>query len=136
MKFLGHPVHQSLSARIARHHGDIRSHLSARRQRAYCSALRMDRLVRDSARHTRQVDRPVARSRKRGRHAAVRGQLVRATRSTKRPVAMALVLSFMGAGLALLTGWLGGELVDRLGVGVDDGAHLNAPSSLSRRPIR
>ena len=28
------------------------------------------------------------------------------------------------------TAWLGGELVDRLGVGVDDGAHLNAPSSL------
>jgi len=52
-----------------------------------------------------------------------------------RPVATALVLSFMGAGLALLTGWLGGELVDRLGVGVDDGAHLHAPSSLSRRPI-
>lgn len=31
-------------------------------------------------------------------------------------------------------GWLGGELVDRLGVGVDDGAHLNAPSSLSGLP--
>lgn len=48
----------------------------------------------------------------------------------------AFILSFLGAGLALLTGWLGGELVDRLGVGVDDGAHLNAPSSLSRRRIR
>jgi hypothetical protein len=33
--------------------------------------------------------------------------------------------------LALFTGWLGGELVDRLGVGVDEGANLNAPSSLS-----
>ncbi len=33
-------------------------------------------------------------------------------------------------------GWLGGELVDRLGVGVDDGAHLDAPSSLSGRPAR
>jgi uncharacterized membrane protein len=32
------------------------------------------------------------------------------------------------------TGWLGGELVGRLGVGVDDGANLNAPSSLSGRP--
>jgi hypothetical protein len=32
------------------------------------------------------------------------------------------------------TGWLGGELVDRLGVGVDRGAHLDAPSSLSGRP--
>lgn len=33
-----------------------------------------------------------------------------------------------------IAGWLGGELVDRLGVGVDEGAHLNAPSSLSGRP--
>lgn len=44
------------------------------------------------------------------------------------------VLSLVGAGLALLGGWLGGELVDRLGVGVDQGAHPNAPSSLSGRP--
>ena len=29
---------------------------------------------------------------------------------------------------------LGGELVDRLGVGVDDGAHVDAPSALSGRP--
>ncbi|HET7499452.1 MAG TPA: hypothetical protein VFK02_00555 [Kofleriaceae bacterium] len=36
--------------------------------------------------------------------------------------------------LATITGWLGGELVDRLAVGVDDGAHVNAPSSLSGRP--
>lgn len=50
------------------------------------------------------------------------------------PETMALVLSFAGGGLAFVTGWLGGELVDRLGVGVDDGAHLNAPSSLSGRP--
>lgn len=35
-----------------------------------------------------------------------------------------------------VAGWLGGELVDRLGVGVDDGAHLDAPSSLSGRPAR
>jgi uncharacterized membrane protein len=47
------------------------------------------------------------------------------------PETLALVLSFAGGGLAMVTGWLGGELVDRLGVGVDDGAHLNAPSSLS-----
>ena len=36
--------------------------------------------------------------------------------------------------LALMGGWLGGELVDRLGVGVDDGANLNAPNSLSGKP--
>ena len=33
-------------------------------------------------------------------------------------------------------GWLGGELVDRLGVGVDTGAHVDAPNSLSGRPAR
>ena len=54
----------------------------------------------------------------------------------EQPESLALVLSFIGAGLALLTAWLGGELVDRLGIGVDDGAHPNAPSSLSRRAIR
>ena len=48
----------------------------------------------------------------------------------------ALILSFVGVSLAFMSGWLGGELVDRLGVGVDDGAHLNAPSSLSGRPAR
>lgn len=37
---------------------------------------------------------------------------------------------------AAVTGWLGGELVDRLGVGVDPGAHLDAPNSLSGRLAR
>jgi uncharacterized membrane protein len=46
------------------------------------------------------------------------------------PTTAAVVFSFAGFGLAGLTGWLGGELVNRLGVGVDDGAHLDAPSSL------
>ena len=50
------------------------------------------------------------------------------------PDGLALTLSFAGAGLALVTAWLGGELVDRLGVGVDEGANLDAPSSLSGRP--
>lgn len=50
------------------------------------------------------------------------------------PSMLALVLSFAGGGLSLITGWLGGELVGRLSVGVDDGAHLNAPSSLSGQP--
>ncbi len=44
---------------------------------------------------------------------------------------LALALSFVGFALAGMTGWLGGELVDRLSVGVDDGANLDAPSSLS-----
>ena len=41
------------------------------------------------------------------------------------------VVALVGGAVA---GWLGGELVDRLGVGVDEGAHLNAPNSLSGRP--
>ncbi len=49
------------------------------------------------------------------------------------PGTLAYVLSFVAVGLALVTGWLGGELVDRLGVGVDDGANLDAPSSLASR---
>ena len=54
----------------------------------------------------------------------------------RAPEGFALAASFLGAGLALITGWLGGELVDRLAVGVDDGAHLDAPSSLSTRRVR
>lgn len=46
----------------------------------------------------------------------------------------AFTLSCIGIALALLTGWLGGELVQRLGIGVNDGAHLNSPNSLSGRP--
>lgn len=46
----------------------------------------------------------------------------------------AFILGLIAVGLATVTGWLGGELVDRLGVGVDEGAHLNAPSSLSDQP--
>jgi uncharacterized membrane protein len=52
------------------------------------------------------------------------------------PSTIELGLSFAGVALALVTGWLGGELVERLGVGVDDGAHLDAPSSLSSEPAR
>jgi uncharacterized membrane protein len=48
------------------------------------------------------------------------------------PSLMAFGLSIAGLLLLAVTGWLGGELVDRLGVGVDDGAHLDAPSSLTR----
>jgi uncharacterized membrane protein len=49
-----------------------------------------------------------------------------------RPGTAALVCSFAGIVVAGATGWLGGELVERLRVGVDDGAGLDAPSSLSR----
>ncbi|HEY3161731.1 MAG TPA: DUF2231 domain-containing protein [Vicinamibacterales bacterium] len=49
------------------------------------------------------------------------------------PMTTAYVMSFAGGMIALVTGWLGGELVDRLAVGVDPGAHVDAPSSLSSR---
>lgn len=47
------------------------------------------------------------------------------------PDTLALLLAFAGVGLALITAWIGGELVYRLGVGVDLGAHVNAPNSLT-----
>ncbi len=56
--------------------------------------------------------------------------------SPANPGALPVMLSLIGALLMLVTGWLGGELVERLGVGVDEGANLNAPSSLTGRPSR
>jgi uncharacterized membrane protein len=56
--------------------------------------------------------------------------------SPATPPEGAVVLGLIGLLLALITGWLGGELVDRLGVGVHNDAHLDAPSSLSGRPAR
>ena len=47
------------------------------------------------------------------------------------PDSLALTLSFVGTVLALITGWIGGELVYRLGVGVDPGANVNAPNSIT-----
>ena len=47
------------------------------------------------------------------------------------PDGLALTLSFAGAALALVTGWIGGELVYRLGVGVEPGANVNAPNSIT-----
>lgn len=42
-----------------------------------------------------------------------------------------IVLSGAGMCLALVSAWFGGELVERHGVGVNDGAHLNAPGSMA-----
>jgi uncharacterized membrane protein len=47
------------------------------------------------------------------------------------PGLVPFVLSVVAVLLATVTAWLGGELVERLGVGVDQGAHLDAPSSLT-----
>jgi uncharacterized membrane protein len=51
------------------------------------------------------------------------------------PDPLALLLSFAGFALALITAWIGGELVYRLGVGVDPGANVNAPSSLTESSV-
>ena len=60
--------------------------------------------------------------------------LLRQAIPSHAPSSAAITLSCFGVGLALLTGWLGGELVDRMGIGVDHGAHANSPNSLSGRP--
>jgi hypothetical protein len=49
------------------------------------------------------------------------------------PDTVAHATAIAGLLLAVSGGWLGGELVSRLGVGVHEGAHLNAPNSLSGR---
>jgi uncharacterized membrane protein len=51
-----------------------------------------------------------------------------------------MIPGWIGIGLALIAAWLGGELVERLGVGVAEFQDLNAPSSLrapdvSERPV-
>lgn len=50
------------------------------------------------------------------------------------PEMTAFLLALIGLVIAGFTGWLGGELVYRLRMGVDDGANLNAPNSLSGAP--
>jgi hypothetical protein len=50
------------------------------------------------------------------------------------PSTLAFILALAEVGIGAVTGWLGGELVDRIGVGVDPGAHVNASSSLSGMP--
>lgn len=47
------------------------------------------------------------------------------------PTTIAMAFSFVGFLLALLGGWFGGELVERLGVSVSPDANLNAPNSLT-----
>jgi uncharacterized membrane protein len=51
--------------------------------------------------------------------------------SSTSPEPVALLFSLGGVALLGFSGWLGGELLNRMGVGIDDGAHLNAQSSLA-----
>jgi hypothetical protein len=46
------------------------------------------------------------------------------------PGILPFVVALIGIGIALVTAWLGGELVYRLRIGVDDIASDDAPSSL------
>lgn len=47
------------------------------------------------------------------------------------PATIATICSFAGLVFALVGGWFGGELVERLGVSVYPDANLNAPNSLT-----
>jgi uncharacterized membrane protein len=57
--------------------------------------------------------------------------LLRRGQDDYAPSGLALWLGIIAVLLALWTAWAGGELVERLGVGVHEGANLDAPSSLS-----
>jgi uncharacterized membrane protein len=57
--------------------------------------------------------------------------LLRRGQADYQPDGLAFWLGVVAVLLALATAWAGGELVERLGVGVDEGANLDAPSSLS-----
>ncbi|HLL65202.1 MAG TPA: DUF2231 domain-containing protein [Micromonosporaceae bacterium] len=52
----------------------------------------------------------------------------------RQPTWGLFLLELVGAVLLGASGWMGGELVDRHGVGVHPGANVDAPSSLSGRP--
>jgi uncharacterized membrane protein len=58
--------------------------------------------------------------------------LLRAGAEDWKPSALAITLGIVGVAGASAAAWFGGELVERLGVGVHSNADLNAPSSLSR----
>lgn len=89
----------------------------------------------------------------RGGHQREGGGILRARRKTRRdhtglfgwnqeylpgdasdPSLAAYVLSFLGAALLMLTGYLGGELTMHLRVAIKPGANLNASSPLARAP--
>ncbi|HEV2088429.1 MAG TPA: DUF2231 domain-containing protein [Cryptosporangiaceae bacterium] len=48
-----------------------------------------------------------------------------------RPSVPALICGFVGAAILVVTGWMGGELIERLHISVHPGGHPDAPSSLS-----
>jgi uncharacterized membrane protein len=59
----------------------------------------------------------------------------RLERGIVQPLFAPLALDWSGLLVLALGGWLGGELVQQHGMGVNEGAHLNAPSSLDRERL-
>jgi uncharacterized membrane protein len=60
--------------------------------------------------------------------------LIRRGNIGHEPDTWAFIISLAAILLGSVTAWLGGELVYRLRMAVDDGANLDAPSSLSGEP--
>jgi uncharacterized membrane protein len=60
---------------------------------------------------------------------------IRAQDSLHRTDPASLTIEILAFALLGVTAWLGGELVDRLGIGVDHGAHPDAPSSLRAKHV-
>ena len=61
--------------------------------------------------------------------------LIRLPNHAYQPNIVPFVLALIAVAAALVTAWLGGELVYRLRVAVDDDANLNASNSISREGI-
>ena len=59
--------------------------------------------------------------------------LLRAYAGGWEAMPLALVCSFIAVVVAGVTAWMGGELVERLGVGVDSQANVDTPSSLTHK---
>jgi uncharacterized membrane protein len=59
--------------------------------------------------------------------------VLRAGDGTAAPRVISMMPGWAGIVLGAISGWLGGELVERLGIGVDDAPDVNAPSSLGSK---
>ncbi|MDQ2643526.1 MAG: DUF2231 domain-containing protein [Myxococcota bacterium] len=150
-QFLGHPVHQILvelpvGAFVFAVTCDTLHTVT--RQRAFVPAARLaldfGLITATAAAPFGLVDwlaiRPGTRAKRVGLVHAL-GNLVmlglftsaRALRGNRRAAGSAKWLAATGLGVAGVTAWLGGELINRHGVGVHDLVGEDAPSSLSRR---
>ena len=86
--------------------------------------------------HARKADRCLARRRECRHRPALHPELAAPSRRPRpRPELLPFVLGLVAVVAALGTAWLGGELVYRLRVAVDDDAGLDASNSLSREGV-